>query len=217
MEEEEEDGKWWQELSPQEWVSRLGQNLKVHIKGSARQGQQQQQPLEGFLFSVDPELHHLMLLRFHHHHHKCQGQEGQKEEEEAVVVERVVALAHAVSSIEFGSERAPVAMDGTSLVWDLLSPAAASAPPPPAEMTQAPDSAAPAGEESLPFRMAVVLQLLEKAQIPHSSESGGVIAVMGGVASIDPPYNPDSCRSRNEIVLHRLRGILATLVPCSSA
>jgi hypothetical protein len=36
---------------------------------------------------------------------------------------------------------------------------------------------------------------------------------MGGVASIDPPYNAASCRSRNEIVLQRLQAILATLVP----
>jgi hypothetical protein len=47
---------WWAAATPQEWIDRLGCKVTVQLRGS-------QAPLEGFLYSVDPELHHLMILR----------------------------------------------------------------------------------------------------------------------------------------------------------
>jgi hypothetical protein len=47
---------WWAATTPQEWIDRLGCKVTVQLKGS-------QAPIEGFLYSVDPELHHLMILR----------------------------------------------------------------------------------------------------------------------------------------------------------
>jgi hypothetical protein len=49
--------EWWAAFTPQEWIDRLGQQIKVYVKGSPA-------PLDGFLFSIDPEQHHIMLLRF---------------------------------------------------------------------------------------------------------------------------------------------------------
>lgn len=39
----------------------------------------------------------------------------------------------------------------------------------------------------------------------------GIISVMGGVATIFPPYTPEACRSSNEIVLARVQDLVAAL------
>jgi hypothetical protein len=60
-----------------------------------------------------------------------------------------------------------------------------------------------------PARLAAALALLAERRIPAAERPDGVIAVLGGLLTVAPPYDAASCSSANEIVLQRIRAVLA--------
>ena len=64
----------------------------------------------------------------------------------------------------------------------------------------------PAAQERAAER---VIKWLASNRVESRLEEGtGTVVVMGGVASIDPPYTKHSCRSSNEIVLARVQQLV---------
>ena len=63
----------------------------------------------------------------------------------------------------------------------------------------------------LAARLAEVVALLAARRIPAAQRDDGVVEVMGGMLTIAPPYDEASCLSANEIVLQRIRAVIAPL------
>ncbi|XP_022789427.1 gem-associated protein 6-like, partial [Stylophora pistillata] len=64
-------------------------------------------------------------------------------------------------------------------------------------------------QDEIVKRKGDLIEWLTKNRIPvtESSEDSGVLSVMG-VLFVEPPYDPESCRCSNEIVLDRIQKLI---------
>jgi hypothetical protein len=53
-----DEARWWEAATPREWLDRLGRAVTVELRGGGAR-----EAIEGYLHAIDPELHHLMILR----------------------------------------------------------------------------------------------------------------------------------------------------------
>ena len=107
--------------------------------------------------------------------------------------------ADAVESVEVAAEGA---------VWAVALRAALAALPVPAASDAASGGSAGLKMPPDPARLAAALALLAERRIPAAERPDGVIAVLGGLLTVAPPYDAASCTSANEIVLQRIRAVL---------
>ena len=108
----------------------------------------------------------------------------------STAVRPLVVFGHALSSLE-----------------PLGAPAAGA---PALELRRAVAEAAPPDAAALARRHDALCALLRRRHLPFESR-GGVIAVLGGVLRVAPPYTERSCTCENETVLGRFFALLEAL------